>query len=240
MIRTLDATREALRRLFFQRCFYLFAALVALIALSPFVEGSLFKHLVNGFLLLAVIAALGRSMTSFLIALLLVAPALAFHWLSVERGIAEYNDISLRLDAIVYAIAVIYLLRYVFEPEVMTADRLWGAAASYLMIGVLWSFIYAIVDREAPASFAIRGETQPMELIDLLYFSFSTLTSTGFGDIVPLSRIAKTVSVLEVILGQLILAILIAKLVGIYPPTAVPRREPLRLEDDSLAGHPGP
>jgi hypothetical protein len=222
MIGTLGATRQALRRLFFQRCFYLFAALLALIVLSPFIEGSLFKHLVNGFLLLAVIAALGRSTTSFLIALILVGPAIAFHWLSLDQGVAEYNDITLRLDAIVYAIAVIYLLRYVFEPEVMTSDRLWGAAAAYLMIGVLWSFIYAIVDRAIPLSFAVRGESTALELIDLMYFSFSTLTSTGFGDIVPLTRVAKMASVIEVIIGQLILAILIAKLVGIYPPPREP------------------
>ena len=228
VIRTLGATREALRRLFFQRCFLLFAALLSLIALSPFLDNSLFRHLVNGFILLAVIAAVGRTIASFLVALILIAPALAFHWLSVEHGVAEYNDVTLRLDAMVYAIAIVYLLRYVFDQAVMSADRLWGAAASYLMIGVLWGFIYAIVDGALPGSFAIRGESAPLELIDLLYFSFSTLTSTGFGDIVPLSRLAKTASVLEVIIGQLFLAILIAKLVGIYPPQ--PR------ERDELAG----
>lgn len=225
MIRTLGATREALRRLFFQRCFYLFAALLALIALSPFLDNSLVAHLVNGFLLLAVIAAVGRTIASFLVALILIAPALTFHWLSLEHGIAEYNDISLRLDAIVYAIAIVYLLGYVFDQSVITADRLWGAAASYLMMGVLWGFIYAIVDRAHPASFSVRGETPPLELIDLLYYSFSTLTSTGFGDIAPLSRLAKTASILEVIIGQLFLAILIAKLVGIYPPPPRDRNE---------------
>jgi hypothetical protein len=68
-----------------------------------------------------------------------------------------------------------------------------------------------------PQSFAIRGATEPMQMIDVLYFSFSTLTTTGFGDIVPLTAAARTAATLEGIFGQLFLAILIARLVGVYP-----------------------
>jgi hypothetical protein len=85
------------------------------------------------------------------------------------------------------------------------------------MIGVLWGFLYAIVDRASPQSFAMHGSPSSLQLIDLLYFSFSTLTTTGFGDIVPLSRPARTAVMLEGIVGQLFLAILIARLVGVYP-----------------------
>jgi hypothetical protein len=56
-----------------------------------------------------------------------------------------------------------------------------------------------------------------MDLTDLLYFSFSTLTTTGFGDIVPLTRVARSAAIVESIIGQLFLAILIARLVGVYP-----------------------
>jgi hypothetical protein len=108
-------------------------------------------------------------------------------------------------------------MRYVFDREVLTSDRLWGAAATYLMIGVLWSFLYAIVDRAGAASFSIRGSPASMDLTDLLYFSFSTLTTTGFGDIVPVTRLARSAAVVESIIGQLFLAILIARLVGVYP-----------------------
>jgi Ion channel len=100
---------------------------------------------------------------------------------------------------------------------VLTTDRLWGAAATYLMMGVLWSFLYAIVDRTSPASFAVRGSIAPLDLMDLLYFSFSTLTTTGFGDIVPVTRLARAAAMIESIAGQLFLAILIARLVGVYP-----------------------
>ena len=145
-----------------------------------------------------------------------------------RRAIPAFVDLALRLDAAVYATTIALLLRYVFDREVLTTDRLWGAAAAYLMIGVLWCFLYAIVDRAIPQSFPVRGSPEPLQLIDLLYFSFSTLTTIGFGDIVPLSRPARTAVMLEGIVGQLFLAILIARLVGVYPaePASEARWQP--------------
>jgi hypothetical protein len=93
------------------------------------------------------------------------------------------------------------------------------------MIGVLWSILYAIVDRSTAESFAIRGANVPMNSLDLLYFSFGTLTTSGFGDVVPLSRVARTAAMVEGIIGQLFMAILIARLVGVYPqPTSEERQ----------------
>jgi hypothetical protein len=218
---SLSATRDQIGRLFFRRCFYLFITLLALIALAPFMEaergGFMIRYLVSSAVMLAAVAAVGRSVLSFVVVLALAAPALGLRWLSLDTGLPSLFDLALRFDAAVYATTIALLLRYVFDREVLTSDRLWGAAAAYLMIGVLWSFIYTIVDRALPQSFAIRGAIEPMQLIDVLYFSFSTLTSTGFGDIVPLTAAARTAATLEGIVGQLFLAILIARLVGVYP-----------------------
>jgi hypothetical protein len=220
--RSVRVTREALRRLFFQRCFYLFVTMLALVAIAPFIDplrdGVFLRNLINAFVILSAVAAVGRSTVSFFVVLALAAPALGFRWLSIESGNPAFFDLSLRLDAAVYAATIVLLLRYVFDRECMTADRLWGAAAAYLMIGVLWSFLYTIIDRAAPHSFTVGGEAASVQLLDVLYFSFATLTSNGFGDIVPLTAPARTAFVVEAIIGQLFLAILIAKLVGVYPP----------------------
>lgn len=233
MRQPISATRAVLRRLFFQRCFYLFVTLLALITLAPFIEaergGIIIRNLINAFVILSAVAAVGRSLVSFLIVLALAAPALAFRLMSLDPANATLFDLALRFDAAVYAATIALLLRYVFSREVLTADRLWGAAAAYLMIGALWSFLYAIVDRAGPESFTIRGSVATMELMDLLYFSFATLTTTGFGDIVPLARLAKTAAIVESIIGQLFLAILIAKLVGVNPrPPHATRRTRIR------------
>lgn len=231
--RGLGASREALRQLFFQRCFYLFTTLLAMIMLAPFIEGThggaLTRNVINVFVMLSAVAAVGRSLISFLSVLVLALPALALRWLSVNSDNALLIDLALGFDAAVYATAIALLLRYVFDREVMTSDRLWGAASAYLMIGLLWSFLFAIVDRVHPGSFSVRGTISSLELHDLIYFSFSSLTTTGFGDIVPNGRIAKTAATLQVIIGQLFIAILIAKLVGVYP-AALQQTKPEQLD----------
>jgi hypothetical protein len=100
----------------------------------------------------------------------------------------------------------------------MTADKLYGAAAAYLMIGTLWAYLYALVAYHYPGSFLGELPTGPGMVIDLLYFSFTVLTSTGFGDIVPLSPQARAVCIVEQLTGALFVAILIARLAGVYPP----------------------
>ncbi len=246
MKRGLGATRDALRRLFFQRCFYLFTTLLAMIVLTPFIEGThggaLTRNAINVFVMLSAVAAVGRSIVSFLSVLILALPALVLRWLSASAGNAAFMDLALRFDVAVYATAIALLLHYVFDREVMTSDRLWGAASAYLMIGLLWSFLFAIVDRSNPGSFAVRGTIEALPLHDLIYFSFSSLTTTGFGDIVPVGRVAKTAATLQVIIGQLFIAILIAKLVGVYPTVRREKgREELDLrEDGSIEGNASP
>jgi hypothetical protein len=99
----------------------------------------------------------------------------------------------------------------------MTTDKLWGAAAAYMMIGVLWMYFYGIVQHLHPGSFSVGGTAKPLSAIDLLYFSFTVLTSTGFGDISPVTPQARAICVLQQIVGILFVAILIARLAGVYP-----------------------
>ena len=117
-----------------------------------------------------------------------------------------------------YFIATVYLLRYVFQPRVMTQDKLFGAAAAYLMLGVLWAYFYAIVGYFFPGSYAVLGAPGKLVFADALYLSMTVLTSTGFGDVVPMSRPARGICMIEQIIGALFVAILVARLAGVYPP----------------------
>jgi hypothetical protein len=220
--RSITLTRDTVGQLFVQRCFYLFVVLLAHIAVAPLLytspRGALVTNLIDTFIILAAVAAVGRSSWSFVAVLVLAIPAAIFRWLSVDWQESSFLEVSFRLHAGVYLIAIGLLLRYVFDREVMNADRLWGAAAAYLMIGIFWSFIYAIIDHANPRSFSVRGDIVLLDFSDLIYFSMSTVTTTGFGDIVPIERAARSAAVVEAIIGQLFIAILIAKLVGVYPP----------------------
>jgi hypothetical protein len=218
----INATREAVSRIFYQRCFWLFALLLLLIVAVSFIPGTdrgrLVLNVVNMFVLIATVAAVGRTTLSFVIALMLAVPAVAFQYL----GLWYDSDVDLSLSwifsAALYAIGVGYLVRYVFQPRVMTQDKLFGAAAAYLLIGVLWAYFYAIVGFFYPQSYMVVGQPGRVVYADALYMSMTVLTSTGFGDVVPLTRQARGVCMIEQVTGALFVAILIARLAGVYPP----------------------
>ena len=221
MRKSIEIPRAALRRLFFQRCFYMFFVLLVLIAASPFIEGERGTYMlagINAFVVLSAAAAVGRTVLSFLVVFLLIGAGVGLRFASMDDGRAALFNWALVFHALVYLSVVVLLLRYVFGPEVMDGDRLWGAASAYLMIGIFWCFVYALIELEKAQTFLVRGTPTKMELTDLLYFSFSTLTTIGFGDVIPVSKPGQIAAILEGIIGTLFLAILIAKLVGIYPP----------------------
>jgi hypothetical protein len=215
------ATRDALSRLFHQRCFWLFTVLLVLIGSVSFVPhtdlGRLLLTGINVFVLIATVAAVGRTTLSFIVALLLASPAVIFQY----SGLWRDDDLDLArswvFSAVLYSITIVYLLRYVFQPKVMTQDKLFGAAAAYLLIGVFWAYLYAITGYYFPQSYLVVGQPGRLIYADALYLSVTVLTSTGFGDVVPFTRQARGVCMLEQITGVLYVAILIARLAGIYP-----------------------
>jgi hypothetical protein len=222
----IDRARTALGQVFFQRCFYLFIGLLVMILvallLDPTPRGRMLVNAINLLIDVAAVAAVGRSSWPFVIATALALPAMFFQVRGIAEGDAMRLLISWTFNAALYAVTIAFLLRYVFQRDVMTTDKLYGAASAYLMIGVLWSLLYAIACHFEPGSFAMGGNVTTPAFNDLLYFSFTTLTSTGFGDIVPLLRRVRALCVLEQLTGALFLAILIARLAGVYPPPPPP------------------
>ena len=211
-----------LARVFTQRCFHLFVAMLALVIVGPLASatprGWIAIDAIESFVLVAAVAAFGRGMLSVLIALLLALPMIGFQILAGELAHREYTMVSTAFGAAFYATTTIYLLAYVFRREVMTADKLYGAAAAYLMIGVLWAYLYGLAEYFIPGAFVSSAGKPQLDATDSIYFSFTVLTSTGFGDLTPLSPQARSLCVVEQIFGGLFVAILIARLAGVYPP----------------------
>jgi hypothetical protein len=221
----ISTTREALSRIFYQRCFWLFALLLTLIGAVSFVpvndSGRLVLNVVNTFLVIATVAAVGRTTLSFVIVLLLAIPAMWFQYVGLWHDDDRRLAASWMFNVVLYLITVVYLLRYVFRPKIMTPDKLFGAAAAYLLIGVLWAYIYASIGYFYPNSYMVVGQPGRLVYADAVYFSITVLTSTGFGDITPLTRPARGMCMVEQITGSLFVAILIARLAGVYPRARV-------------------
>jgi hypothetical protein len=94
-------------------------------------------------------------------------------------------------------------------------------------LGLIWTLAYLLLAQLAPGSFAFAlAGSRGMDNFNAFYFSFSTLTTLGFGDITPVSKVARTLSIMETVTGTLYVAILISRLVSRYSPTArTDRRE---------------
>lgn len=109
------------------------------------------------------------------------------------------------------------VLRQSLAPGRVTLRRIEGAVAAYLLIGLVFVQGYDLVATLGPGSFLQNGvplETRPLGG-DFLFFSFVTLTSTGYGDLVPVHPVARSLAMLEAIAGQLYLAVVLARLVSL-------------------------
>ena len=209
-----------------QRCFFLFMALLALLVALPFLSetthGHLILFIVNVTVLLTAIAAVGRSRLSIVIAVILVLPALVFRFLALESSLPGYFALSWGFNAVFYVFILADLLHYVLRRDVMTADKLYGAVAAYILIAVLWAQLHGVTQYFHPGAYAFGGTPQALDMAELIYFSFTTLATVGFGDITPALVHSRYLTVLEMVTGVMYVAILIARLTGVYP--VVPKK----------------
>jgi Ion channel len=130
----------------------------------------------------------------------------------------EHPNLYLRLFNDLYSLLflgflVALILRQVLRAGPITTRRVQGSVAVYLLLGLLWAISYEMIELLQPGSFGISGQKGRAVLPQLAYFSFTTLTTLGFGDIVPVNPVARSLVVLEALLGQLFPVILIARLV---------------------------
>lgn len=213
--------RDWMGRVFYQRCFYLFVALLVMVVVAPLAEATTTNRIAFNalqlFVLVAAVAAVGRGPTPFVAAALLALPAFGFQVIGLLEADHEILVRAWIFTAMFDMLVVGYLLQYVFREDVMTADKLYGAAAAYIMIAVLFTYLFGLVQEYSPGALSVGGEVRVAEFREIVYFSITVLTSTGFGDIVPVAPLARSLVVLEQLVGVLFTAILVARLAGVYP-----------------------
>jgi hypothetical protein len=116
-----------------------------------------------------------------------------------------------------FVVAITYTLKQVAIGTDINANRLVGAVCVYLLFGVIWAMLYTLVETLTPGSFA--GFTAMDERgwdSEWLYFSFVTMTTLGYGDILPISATARGLAYMQAVVGQFYIAMLVAGLVGAY------------------------
>ena len=191
--------------------------------------GKFIVDLVLSILLLSGAVATKRSRTLTILVVLLTIAGLAVHWTGAYVPKFSHPVLeSVLLLSCLLAFALITLVQ-VFSPGVINLHRVLGAIAAYLLIGLLWSYAYALADMLVPGSIRpmVNAQEEVAPMARYVYFSFSTLTTLGYGDIVPVHPIARTLAICEGLIGQLYPAVLIAGLLAMaLQPQKLPESKP--------------
>jgi hypothetical protein len=207
----------------------LLLSLVAFIGLYPLMLGEIAGRIAGG-LILAVIFAAGaitastsRMHRSISIALAILALGLQAAWLFTHDTTVEIVFVAVFAAFCFYTASVI--LRHVLAFGPVYADTVHAALSVYILLALFWAGAYALVEIISPEAFSLVATSTDVHLhldgaylfADMLHFSIATLTSTGYGDITPVAPFARSLSQLEQLVGVFYIAVLISRLIGLYP-----------------------
>lgn len=159
---------------------------------------------------------------TFVIACALAAPCVTLGWLD---HVITYSPHMRGSISLLFAAATLYValsqLGFILRARKIDTDLLCRAVSVYLLLGVAWMALYGAAAQFVPDSFdapkeILHGPGGTIGYSDLLYYSFSTIATLGIGDISPVSSFARSLTILECVIGPLYMAILLARLVSMY------------------------
>jgi len=204
--------------------YYLLISLLFILFVYPIFEnweaGSKFFALFVSFVLVAGVYAVTReSLWKFFVSMILAAPAMVLLW-TEEFMPLVHMEIAAFAFMLLFGFFTVYcILSHVMKARRVDANILAGAASAYLLIGISWGFLYCLVFLVMPGSFS-NSAAIPQGADNIWstfnYYSFTTLTTLGYGDITPTTSRAQSFAIVEAAIGVLFSALLVAKLVGTY------------------------
>jgi len=199
---------------------FLFLSIVLLFALRPFLEGlvriSFLTDLFLIFVLISGVYAISEENKEvFLISLVIAGASMVLQLASYVMDVEILHLLKRFLGAVFFAYVLVVILRHILMEREVTGDLIMAAACAYFLFGLVWAFIFHLLEVVQQGSFTIPANLR-YDFPTFLYFSFVTLATLGYGDITPVSPQARSLAVLEAVMGQLYLAVTIARLVGIH------------------------
>jgi hypothetical protein len=213
-----QAIKGVVKAILSARFSYLFFTIILLFLLRPFIEGKMAVTLVTNifiwFIVISCVWAVHKQRKHQWLVIAVAALAILADFLDflLQNPVTSWT--SKIVIVLFLGYAVIAILFYLARQDEVTPDMIMAAASEYMLIGVLWASFYFLIETINPNSFSVSAEQ--MDRAGFLYFSFVTLTTTGYGDILPVSNQARSLATLEMITGQLFMAITVARLVSLY------------------------
>jgi len=209
-----------LKRFFFKhRILFLLAGILNMIIGNPFL-GDIFHYGIIPDLFFSVIFILGiyaisQKKRHIVIALVLVIPIFIGIWSSHIYQTEEPHVIGQLFGALFFGFVIGILIKFIFNEKEITREVIFAAIVVYLLMAMMWTFAYIILEYFYPGSFSMP-EGLSRDTFQYLYFSFVTITTLGYGDIAPLTQKASSLVILEAVIGQMYLVIVVAWLVGMH------------------------
>ena len=211
-----------------QKYIHLTLAILALMNIVPLVDNALPWQLgVSAIFFMVVLLAvrtliLRRSLYFIVAGIALIAFLCDVAGILIKES-PHYLKIMNLIGAFAYlffiCLAIIVIIKDVVRIRKITLDEVSGAIAGYLLLALFWAIVYSILCFFKTDAFV--GTEMPLRLIDFFYFSVITLTTLGYGDIVPHCQIAKMLTSQEAISGIMYMAILLGSIVGQYVSQAI-------------------
>lgn len=174
--------------------------------------------------LLSAVFAVSRSRATVIVALLLAIPTIVLEGIKVWRGDDLLVVPTHTTAMLLIGFTVVLVLKFLFVADRITVDMICASLCVYLLLGVLWAIAYSLIQHHDDQAFFLptKGDVDGKlqfggeRTVTSLYYSFVTMSTLGYGDIVPRSSLARMAAAMQAIVGQLYLAVLVARLVGLH------------------------
>jgi hypothetical protein len=165
------------------------------------------------------VLAVGGRRRTLILGMILMLPALTGKWINhywPEQAAVEFFYVA----GLVFLLFLIWeFLHFILRAPRVNSEVICAGLSIYLLLGLMWMFAYLLVARGVPDAFAFNAgpaADQSLHGANAFYFSFITLCTVGYGDITPVSHVARMLAAMEAITGTLYVAVLISRLVALY------------------------
>jgi hypothetical protein len=213
--------------LFLHRFAVLFVLLFCVLLIPPYFEGSVWMdevwHVLFTLVLLWALYTVAGSRQVLILAALVLIPTISSTWLAGPEQARYLAYIDNATNIVYFGLICVFLARYIFTTRRVTQEVIFAAMCFYMMLAVLWAAIYTNLELFYGNAFMFQGQLaaasglEPENLFQhMIYYSFVTLSTLGYGDVIPGHRVAQNWAAMEAMIGQFYIAIVMARLVSIY------------------------
>ena len=202
---------------------YLFFVQVLLLVLFPYMEKPglpmILFRLLGAVAFFAAVYAVSENRRQWITALILAIPAGVLNGIFALRTDSQIAVPTLVTTILFLGFTLVSLLRAVLRSRSVTLETIYGAINVYLLMAILWGIAYLLLETLQPGALSIDTTRHPNHRVDwsdCMFFSFITLATVGYGDVVPVTAHSRSLSILEAVSGTMYVAVLVARLVGLY------------------------